>query len=228
MRALVVEDDAGIAQGLSAILGQNGWAVEWAPGLSQAWTALRAAPFHAVLLDLGLPGGDGSSLLKQLRLSPAGRLPDPATPVLVMTARDQLPARIEALDLGADDYLIKPFDGLELAARMRAVCRRAAGRPQPVLRYGRLELEPARRQVRIGGEPVDLSAREFGVLLALLEASPGVLSRQQIEARLYRWDQVLESNAIEVYVHHLRRKLGEGLIHTVRGVGYCVPQDTGP
>ncbi|MFT3720992.1 response regulator [Pseudorhodoferax sp.] len=225
MRALVVEDDPGISSGLALTLGQQGWAVDCVDALAPAWAALRAEPFDAVLLDLGLPDGDGATLLQQLRHAAPGRLPDPATPVLIMTARDQVAARIDALDTGADDYLTKPFDAHELAARLRAVRRRAAGRSQPQLRHGRLVVDPAARQVRLDGQPVELSAREFGVLLTLLEASPRVLSRQQIEASLYHWGQVLESNAIEVHVHRLRRKLGEGLIQTMRGVGYFVPED---
>jgi two-component system OmpR family response regulator/two-component system response regulator QseB len=178
-----------------------------------------------VLLDLGLPDADGTVLLQRLREAPAGRLPDPATPVLIMTARDQVSARIAGLDLGADDYLTKPFDPDELAARMRALRRRHAGRAHPVVRYGELEIDPAARTVLRAGVPVELSTREFSVLLALMEARPHVLSRAQIEAKLYNWDSALESNAIEVHVHRLRRKLGEALVRTVRGVGYYVPAE---
>jgi two-component system OmpR family response regulator/two-component system response regulator QseB len=155
-------------------------------------------------------------------------MPDPATPVLIMTARDHVSARIEGLDLGADDYLTKPFDPDELAARMRALTRRLAGRAQATLRYGELEIDPAARTVRRAGVPADLSGREFSVLLTLMEARPHVLSRSQIEAKLYNWDSTLESNAIEVHVHRLRRKLGEALVRTVRGVGYYVPAEPGP
>jgi DNA-binding response OmpR family regulator len=225
MRVLVVEDDPGIAQGLRLTLGQHGWAVDCVDSLAQAWTALRVEPFDAVLLDLGLPDGDGATLLQRLRQAPPGARPDPGTPVLIMTARDQVASRITGLDLGADDYLGKPFDADELAARLRAVCRRAAGRPQPVLRRGPLQLDPATRQVRRGEQLLELSAREYGVLLTLWQASPRVLSRQQIEASLYNWEQALDSNAIEVHVHHLRKKLGEGLIQTMRGVGYFIPED---
>jgi two-component system response regulator QseB len=227
MRVLVVEDDDGIAAGLAAHLGRGGDAVDVASTVAAAWAALAAEPFELVLLDLGLPDGDGTSLLRRLRTTAPGRLPDPTTPVLVMTARDQVSARIAALDMGADDYLTKPFDPDELAARMRALRRRAAGRAQPDLVYGDLHLDPAARTVCLAGRPIELSGREFSVLLALLEARPRVLSRQQIEARLYNWQDGLESNAIEVHVHHLRRKLGEGLIRTVRGVGYFVPAEPG-
>jgi DNA-binding response OmpR family regulator len=229
MRILVVEDDAGIALGLRANLQQRGYAVDACASLASAWSALSSEPFDLVLLDLGLSDGDGGDLLLQLRRAragAAGALPDPLTPVLIMTARDQVSSRIAGLDLGADDYLAKPFDPDELAARMRALRRRAAGRAQPKLRYGELEIDPAARTVLRAGVPVDLSAREFSVLLALLEARPHVLSRPQIEAKLYNWDAALESNAIEVHVHRLRRKLGEDVVRTVRGVGYYVPAET--
>jgi two-component system OmpR family response regulator/two-component system response regulator QseB len=195
--------------------------------MAPAWRALAAEAYDIVLLDLGLADGDGIDLLRRLRRAPAGRMPDPATPVLIMTARDHVSARIEGLDLGADDSLTKPFDPDELAARMRALTRRLAGRAQATLRYGELEIDPAARTVRRAGAPVELSAREFSVLLALMEARPHVLSRAQIEAKLYNWDSTLESNAIEVHVHRLRRKLGEALVRTVRGVGYYVPAEPG-
>jgi len=225
MRTLVVEDDAGIAAGLAAHLRAQGWAVDVVDGVAPAWAALAAEPFDLVLLDLGLADGDGAQLLRRLRAAPEGRLPPPDLPVLIMTARDEVASRIAGLDLGADDYVTKPFDIDELAARMRALVRRAAGRAQPTLAWGELVVDPAARTVLRAGQPVELSAREFSLLLALLEARPRVLSRSQLETKLYSWDQALDSNAIEVHVHHLRRKLGEGLIRTVRGVGYFIPQD---
>jgi DNA-binding response OmpR family regulator len=227
MRVLVVEDDANIAAGLAAHLGRGGHAVDRTPSIAGAWRALQAEPYDVVLLDLGLADGDGSTLLRRVRAAPNGQLPDPATPILIMTARDEVAARIEGLDQGADDYLTKPFDPDELAARMRVARRRMAGRAQTVLRHGDLEIDPAGRTVLQGGRPVEVSAREFSVLLALVDARPRVLSRAQIEAKLYNWDSNLESNAIEVHVHRLRRKLGEGVIRTVRGVGYYVPAETG-
>ncbi len=227
MRVLVVEDDKGIAEGLSAHLARTGHAVDCTPAMGPAWAALAAEPYDVVLLDLGLADGDGTDLLRRLRQAPAGRLPDPATPVLIMTARDQVSSRIAGLDLGADDYLTKPFDPDELAARMRALTRRATGRAQSTIRYGELEIDPAARSVQRNGEAVELSTREFSVLLALIEARPHVLSRAQIEAKLYNWDSALESNAIEVHVHRLRRKLGEAIVRTVRGVGYYVPAEPG-
>ncbi len=223
MRALLVEDDEGIASSLASHLQRAGWAVDRAGTLARAWAALTAEPFDVVLLDLGLPDGDGSDLLRRLRQSTGPGLPDAATPVLIMTARDQVSARIAGLDLGADDYLTKPFNLDELAARLRALHRRALGRATATLDWQDIHLDPAARTVQQAGRPVELSAREFDVLLALLEASPRVLSKGQIETRLYNWDQALDSNAIEVHVHHLRRKLGERVIKTVRGVGYHVP-----
>jgi two-component system OmpR family response regulator/two-component system response regulator QseB len=202
--------------------------VDTAASLAAGWAALCAEPFDLLLLDLGLPDGDGSGLLARLRAAPPGGLPDAHTPVLVMTARDDRHVRIGALDQGADDYVTKPFDPDELAARMRALRRRAGGRGQPRLRHGDLLVDPAARSLHRAGQPVALSGREFAVLLLLLEASPRVLSRTQIEAGLYSWEGALESNAIEVHVHHLRKKLGDGLIRTLRGVGYCIPEPAAP
>jgi len=226
MRVLVVEDDEGIAAGLKGHLQQQGYAVDVAGGVAAAWSALRGEHFDIVLLDLGLVDGDGHEVLHRLRRAPDGGLPDAKTPVLIMTARDEVAARIAALDSGADDYVTKPFDPDELAARMRALRRRAGGRAQATLRCGDVEIDPAARSVLRAGRPVDLSAREFAVLLALVEVRPRVLSRPQIEARLYNWDNALESNAIEVHVHHLRKKLGDGVIRTLRGVGYFVPVES--
>lgn len=228
MRILVIEDDAGITHGLNLALGQQGWAVDSVDSLAKAWIALRAESFDAVLLDLGMPDGDGTGLLTRLRNSPKGEMPDPSTPLLIMTARDQVAARIKALDMGADDYLTKPFDSNELAARMRAVRRRSMGRSEPVLRRGSLTVNPSTRQVHMGDRQIELSVKEFGVLRALLESSPRVLSRQQIEASLYSWGDALESNAIDVHIHHLRKKLADGLIQTLRGVGYFIPEDRTP
>jgi DNA-binding response OmpR family regulator len=231
MRILVVEDDAGIATGLRTNLQQRGYAVDVCDGVASAWGALRAERFDAVLLDLGLPDGDGAELLGRLRLSPAPgsatatALPDPSTPVLIVTARDQVHQRIAGLDQGADDYLAKPFDMDELDARLRALLRRAAGRASPTIRHGDIQLDPAARTVHQGGRLVEMSPREFSVLLVLLEARGRVLSRQQIEERLYSWDAAIESNAVEVHIHHLRRKLGSASIQTMRGVGYFMPQE---
>lgn len=234
MRILVVEDDADIASGLCSNLHQRGYAVDVCDSVASAWRALRAEHFDAVLLDLGLPDGDGSELLRRLRLSaPAtgsaiATLPDPSTPVLIVTARDQVHQRIAGLDQGADDYLTKPFDVDELDARLRALLRRSAGRASPTIRYGEIEADPAARTVRLSGQLIDMSPREFSVLLVLLEARGRVLSRQQIEERLYNWQSSIDSNAIEVHIHHLRRKLGSQCILTMRGVGYFMPWDSAP
>ncbi|MET0348205.1 MAG: response regulator transcription factor [Rhizobacter sp.] len=225
MRVLVVEDDEGIADGLRATLRQHGAAVDVAPSVAAGWAALRADRFDLVLLDLGLPDADGTELLRRLRTAPAGGQPDPATPVLIMTARDQVASRIAGLDMGADDYVLKPYDAGERAARTRARRRRPPARAHSLLQSGDLEIDTAARVVRRAGATVELSAREFAVLLALMEVRPRVLSRAQIEARLYNFDQLLDSNAIEVHVHHLRRKLGDTVIRTMRGVGYFVPED---
>ena len=226
MRVLVVEDDPGIAAGLQSTLMHRGWAADVMPGIAAAWAALRAEPFDVVLLDLGLVDGDGTDLLRQIRQAQTGQLPDPATPVLIITALDNAAARVAALDLGADDYVTKPFDIDEVAARMRALRRRAAGRAEAAVVHGVLKLDPAALTAVYAGRAVELSPREFMVLLALVEASPRVLSRSQIEAKLYNWESALDSNAIEVFVHHLRKKLGDGIIRTVRGVGYFVPKET--
>ena len=236
MRILVLEDDAGIAGGLRSNLQQRGYAVDVCGTLASAWAALCSEPFDLVLLDLGLPDGDGGALLRRLRQSPIGqgsqgapgRLPDPLTPVLIMTARDQVADRISGLDLGADDYLVKPFDLDELQARMRALLRRAGGRAHPLLVHGELVLDPAAHTVLLAGQPVELAPREFALLQLLLESRGRVLSRQQLETRLYNWQDAVGSNAVEVHVHHLRRKLGEALIQTLRGVGYFIPRDDAP
>lgn len=231
MRILVVEDDPGIAAGLRLNLQQRGYAVDVADGIAAAWTALCGEVFDLVLLDLGLSDGDGGQLLQRLRNASVrggarpDLLPDPLTPVLIMTARDQVGDRISGLDGGADDYLVKPFDFDELDARMRAVLRRAAGRAHPHLVHGDLVVEPATRRVLRSGQAVELAPREFTLLLLLLASRGRVLSRQQLEARLYSWDGAVGSNAVEVHIHHLRRKLGEPLIQTLRGVGYFIPAD---
>lgn len=228
MRILVIEDDAGIADGLRTTLQQRGYAVDVCGDVASAWNALRTERFDAILLDLGLPDADGGVLLQRLRSAPGSAgsaLPDPATPVLIVTARDQVQQRIAGLDMGADDYLAKPFDIDELDARLRALLRRAAGRAAPTIRHAGIEMDPAARTVRLQGQPVDMSPREFSVLRVLLEARGRVLSRQQIEEHLYSWDAAIESNAVEVHIHHLRRKLGSASIMTMRGVGYFMPQE---
>jgi DNA-binding response OmpR family regulator len=232
MRALVVEDDPGIASGLQASLRQAGYAVDLCATIDAAWLALAVEPFDVMLLDLGLPDGEGLDLLARLRRQPAaaaGRatLPRPDMPVLIMTARDGVSDRISGLDSGADDYLVKPFDANEMLARLRAMVRRAGGRSSPVIAHGELVVDPAAHTVLRAGEAVTLGAKEFALLLTLLQARPQVLSKARLESALYGFDEGLESNAIEVHIHHLRRKLGDGLIKTVRGVGYFVPREDG-
>ena len=229
MRVLVVEDDPGIGQGIVAALRGDGHAADLCGTLSSAWTALNVEPFDVMLLDLGLPDGDGLDLLLRLRRHPApaadapqGLHPD--MPVLIMTARDGVSDRITGLDSGADDYIVKPFDASEMLARLRAMTRRAAGRRRPQIEYGSLTIDPAARQVWRDGDIVALGTKEFALLMALMQDRPRVMSKSRLESALYGFGDALESNAIEVHVHHLRRKLGEGLIRTVRGVGYFVPE----
>ena len=218
MRILIVEDDAGIASGLAATLKSAGYAVDICDTLACASAALRTEAFDMALLDLGLPDGDGIDWLRKLRQE--GR----TLPVLIMTARDALTDRVSGLDEGADDYLVKPFAPEELLARMRVALRRSEGRASPLLVHGDLVVNPAAHTVHRNGTLVPLRAKEFALLLALLRASGKVLSRQRLEEALYGFDDALESNALEVHIHHLRRKLGSDLLQTVRGVGYFVPR----
>jgi len=230
MRALVVEDDAGIADGLKNALQHAGYAVDVCAGVGPAWSMLSAERFDVLVLDLGLPDGEGLDLLARLRRqderhAALGWLPRPDLPVLIMTARDGVEDRISGLDHGADDYLIKPFDANELLARLRAMLRRAAGRSKPVIEHGDIVLDPANRCVTRAGSAVALGTKEYALLLTLLQARPQVLSKARLESALYGFNESVESNAVEVHVHHLRRKLGETLIRTVRGVGYFVPRE---
>jgi two-component system, OmpR family, response regulator QseB len=219
MRVLVVEDDRMIAKGLHTALKQDGYAVDGVSDGRSASEALRTSKFDIVLLDLGLPERDGLEVLRELR-----RRGD-ATPVIIVTARDEVQNRIDGLDAGADDYIVKPFDLDEVAARMRSVLRRFAGRGDPNIRHRGITLDPVSHVVERDGAPVVLSAHEFSVLEALLQRPGTVLSRAQLEDRLYGWDGAVESNAVEVYIHGLRRKLGSDAIRTLRGVGYFVPKD---
>ena len=218
MRVLLVEDDTMIAQGLQTALRQDGYTVDWLRDGRGADEALRTSKFDLVLLDLGLPGRDGLEVLRNLRAR------SDATPVIILTARDEIRDRIAGLDAGADDYLVKPFDLDELAARMRSVLRRAAGRGDPCIEHRGIRLNPITHSVERDGVPVQLSAHEYAVLEALLQRPGAVLSRAQLEDRLYGYDAQVESNAVEVYIHGLRRKLGTDSIRTLRGVGYFVPK----
>jgi two-component system response regulator QseB len=218
MRVLLVEDDAMIGKSVREGLRQDGFTVDWVTDGRAADAALNAESYGAVLLDLGLPKIGGMEILRRFRARGVD------VPVLIITARDAIDERIHGLDSGADDYLVKPFDLDELAARLRAVSRRKAGRAAPVLRRGDLTLDPATREVSVLGRPVALSAREFNVLAALLERPGSVLSRTQLEQRIYGWGEEVESNAVEVHVHSLRKKLGADVIRTLRGAGYFVPK----
>jgi len=218
MRILIVEDDSLLGDGIQAGLRQAGYSADWVRDGAAADAALAVEEFAAVVLDLGLPRISGLDLLRRLRA--AGN----AVPVLILTARDAVPDRVAGLDAGADDYMVKPFDLDELAARLRALVRRAHGQTSAVLNVGELELDPAAHSARFKGYPVDLSAREFAVLQALALNAGRVLSRERLEQSLYGWGEEVESNAIEVHIHHLRRKLAPELIRTVRGVGYTMPR----
>jgi len=216
MRILIVEDDALLGDGLASGLRALGFAVDWFRDGAAADQALANAPYEAIVLDLSLPGGDGMDWLARWR-----RRGD-NTPVLILTARDALDSRVAGLDTGADDYLVKPVALAELAARLRATTRRARGRPEPVWRHGPLEYDPAAKSVKWRGAPVELTSRELALLEVLLANPRRVLSKQQLFEKLYAWDHSIESNAIEVYVHHLRRKIDSSLVRTVRGVGYAL------
>ncbi len=219
MRILVIEDDALLGDAIQAGLKQAGYAVDWMKDGVSADQALSTEPYAAAVLDLGLPRLSGLEVLRRLRSRAT------PIPVLILTAMDTVEDRIKGLDAGADDYLVKPFDMGELAARLRALLRRASGKPTPALSAAGVELNPATHAVQYLGLPVELPAKEFAVLYALMQHSGRVLSRAQIEEQLYAWGEEIESNAVEVYIHHLRRKLFPGLIETIRGVGYLIPAE---
>jgi two-component system response regulator QseB len=218
MRLLLIEDDEMIGAAARSGLREEGFSVDWIKDGASAENAWRTAEYDVAILDLGLPGKDGFKVLADLRGS------GNALPVIVLTARDSVPDRIRGLDGGADDYLSKPFDLNELAARIRAVVRRRTGRAEPLIEHGGLVLDPARREARFRGEPISLSAREFALMEILLSRPGLVFSRGQLEDKLYGWGEEVGSNAVEVYIHLLRRKLGSDFIRNVRGVGYTVPE----
>lgn len=218
MRLLIAEDDPQLGDGLTVGLRQDGYAVDWVKDGVAADLALNSESYDLLVLDLGLPRLAGMEVLARLR--ERGQ----ALPVLVLTARDATGDKIAGLDGGADDYLVKPIGLAELAARVRALARRAAGRAAPLLRHGELVLDPAGRQVTLAGIPVELSARELSLLQLLLENTGRVMTRAQLEASVYGWRDEPDSNALEVHIHHLRRKLGADLIKTLRGIGYTVPK----
>lgn len=218
MRVLIVEDDPLLGDALATGLKQRGFETDWVQDGRDAQAAIRVEPFAAVVLDLGLPGLSGLDLLRSERARGS------KVPVLILTARDAVQDRITGLDSGADDYVVKPTDLDELAARLRALVRRSKGEPAPVLRVGQLVLDPAARTVTSDGQAIDLQPREFTLLQELLLNAGRVLSREQLEERMYRWGEEVESNAVEVHVHHLRRKLGTDIVRTIRGVGYVMPR----
>jgi|SRR5450631_3902124 len=219
MRILLAEDDTLLGDGLRAGLRQLGFLVDWVRDGVAAERELRAQVYAAAVLDLGLPLMDGLEVLASVRRQGV------QIPVLVLTARDAVPDRVRGLDVGADDYVVKPVDMQELAARLRALVRRAHGQPQEQLSIQDVVLDPAARSVHKAGVPVSLPAREFDLLHALMLNAGRVLSREQLEQHLYSWGKEVESNAVQVHVHHLRRKLGSDLIQTVRGIGYMLSRE---
>jgi two-component system response regulator QseB len=219
VRILLVEDDTLLGEGIRVGLRQDGYAVDWVTRGEAAEQALATDAFDLVVLDLGLPGRDGLSVLQHLRQA------GDDTPVIILTARDTVADRIQGLDGGADDYLIKPFDLDELAARARALIRRSKGRTTPLLEFGRLTLDPASHQVIYKDQSVEMSPREFALLRILMENADRLVSKTRLQETLYGWDQDVESNAVEVHIHHLRKKLDAELIETVRGVGYRLAKD---
>jgi two-component system OmpR family response regulator/two-component system response regulator QseB len=218
MRILLVEDDLTLGDGLSTGLRQAGFAVDWLKDGQLADLALQSEVFDLIVLDLGLPKLSGMEVLSRARSRQV------QTPILILTAKDAIGDKIAGLDAGADDYLVKPIDIDELSARIRAMTRRMAGRAASVLCHGEIELDPAAHSITLAGKPVDLSSREFTLLQILLENAGRVLSRSQIEQSIYGWSEEPDSNALEVHIHHLRKKLGSQLIRTLRGVGYTIPK----
>ena len=216
MRVLLVEDDRMIGAAVVEALKDAAYAVDWVRDGDLAIEAIRSETYDIALLDLGLPVTDGLNVLKTVRAE-RGRLP-----VIILTARDALSDRIRGLDLGADDYLVKPFEVAELLARMRAVLRREGSGAPPLLSNGALQLDPATREARLAGETAVLSAREFALLQALLARPGTILSRAELERQIYGWSEEVESNAVEFLIHAVRRKLGAAAIRNVRGVGWMV------
>ena len=221
MRILLAEDDRLLGAGIKTGLEQGGFAVDWVTDGQEADDALSDPGHDAVVLDLGLPGMDGLEVLARLRTRRH------TVPVLILTARDAVPDRVAGLDRGADDYMVKPFDLAELQARLRALLRRSAGIAESVIQVGPIMLAPDTRTVTMDGAPVELSPREYAVLHYLALNAGRVLSKARIEDALYGWGAEVESNTVEVHVHHLRRKLAPQVIRTIRGVGYTMPKDQG-
>lgn len=221
MRILLAEDDRLLGAGIKTGLEQGGFTVDWVTDGQEADDALSDPGHDAVVLDLGLPGMDGLEVLARLRTRRH------TVPVLILTARDAVPDRVAGLDRGADDYMVKPFDLAELQARLRALLRRSAGIAESVIQVGPVRLAPDTRTVTMDGTPVELSPREYAVLHYLALNAGRVLSKARIEDALYGWGAEVESNTVEVHVHHLRRKLAPQVIRTIRGIGYTMPKDQG-
>ncbi|MBT4123621.1 MAG: response regulator [Candidatus Ruthia sp.] len=219
MRILLVEDDYLLGDATKAGLTSDGYTVDWFKDGIQAELALESSEFDGVVLDLGLPGKDGLAVLKSMRNR------DDTTPVIILTARDLTDDKVKGLDAGADDYLIKPFDLSELSARLRALIRRSLGRADPIIKIGSISLNPASHEVRADNDIIELSQREFSLLQLLMENVGRVLSRSSLEENIYGWNEEVDSNALEVHIHHLRKKLGSSFIQTIRGVGYTIPVD---
>ncbi|SDH31966.1 response regulator [Pseudomonas panipatensis] len=219
MRLLLAEDDAMIGEGLQQGLRKEGYSVDWVQDGKSALLALETTEYALLLLDLGLPRSDGMEVLRRIRRS------ETALPVIIITARDTLPDRVAGLDCGADDYLVKPFAMEELLARMRAVSRRQAGRAQSELNVGPLRMDPAGHLLWLRGQPVTVSAKEFALLQVLMQGPERILSREQLEDRLYGWGEEVGSNAVQVHIFNLRKKLGAEVIRSVRGVGYHIGED---
>jgi len=216
MRLLLVEDDLMLGEALQDALMPHSYVVDWVKDGESALKSLRREHFEIIILDIGLPGMDGFEVLKKLRSE------NFAVPVLLLTARDSLTDKVTGLDAGADDYLLKPFDLDELLARLRALSRRAAGRAIPFINYGKLCINPENHTVSYDDQPIILARREYMVLIKLLENTGCVLSREQLEQSLYGWLDDVDSNALEVHIHHIRKKIPTDLIRTVRGVGYTI------
>lgn len=220
VRILLVEDDSLIGEGLRSALQREDYLVDWVINGESALASIKATDYDALVLDIGLPGISGLEVLKKSRKQGYD------FPVLILTAQDGVSDRVTGLDTGADDYLSKPFELDELCARLRALIRRSKGSPNQKIRYQDILLDPEAHTVTKYKQPVDLSRREFALLQELLLSSGRVLSRSQLEDRLYSWGDEVESNAIEVHVHHLRKRLGSDLIKTIRGVGYIIAKET--
>jgi two-component system OmpR family response regulator/two-component system response regulator QseB len=219
MRLLLVEDDEILGEGLAEGLKMEGYAVDWLTNGKLADEALKLNSYELIVLDLNLPDMEGLDILKALRAR------KDETPVMVLTAKDTVPDRVEGLDSGADDFVIKPFELDEVCARLRALARRNEGRSVPNIEYKGIVLDPAAHQVTWNDEKVDLSQKEFEILSFLMSNIGRVISRARLEESLYSWDSDVESNTVEVHIHHLRKKLDPSIIRTVRGVGYIIDED---